>query len=104
MGKNKKRQNQNTYITENGAQTLSILTREKYKELKRMDRPQVDAFLLSVFEQAFMEGKAYAEKNFKKETQPINFEQFKQILLGIKGVGEVKANQIIEALSKAGEK
>lgn len=92
------------YITKDGKEHTTLFNREKYKKIKRMDRQELEFFLIGLHEEAYRKGKEEAQREFKKQTEPINFEQFKQILLGIKGIGEVKANQIIQALGKVGGK
>ena len=66
-----------------------ILTRELYKKVKQMDRQQMQSFL----ENLYQEG---------RESVPgIDLNKIKEIVKGIKGIGEKKAELIEQKIREA---
>lgn len=66
-----------------------ILTRELYKKVKQMDRQQMQSFL----ENLYQEG---------RESVPgIDLNKIKEIVKGIKGIGEKKAELIEQRIREA---
>lgn len=66
------------------------MTREDYKAVKKMDRQQFERFCRSLYEQG--------QQSVTQRT--INLEEVKAAILEIKGVGEKRADQIIEILKE----
>ena len=66
-----------------------ILTRDLYKKIKQMDRQQMQSFL----ENLYQEG---------KESVPgIDINKIREILMGIKGIGEKKSELIEQKIREA---
>ncbi|RDY21420.1 hypothetical protein [Criibacterium bergeronii] len=69
-----------------------LLTREKYKKLKKMDRQEAEGFILALYQEAYNNGKA--------DNPTLDFEKLYEKLLEIKGVGKVKADCIVETIKE----
>lgn len=72
-----------------------ILNRKEYKEIKKMDHQQMSDYLEEVCRKSFDKG--------KKSAEGLSESEVKQVILGVKGIGEKKANDIVAALTKAQE-
>lgn len=71
-----------------------LLTRDKYKELKKMDRQKAETFICSIYESGWKNGLEAGKENVIE----VDLDQFRTDILKIKGIGEVKANVIVEIL------
>lgn len=69
------------------------LNRKKYKDVKKMDHGQMSAFCDSIHEKGYEEG--------KKAAKGLSDSEIMQTLIQIKGIGEKKAKDIVNALSEA---
>jgi hypothetical protein len=69
------------------------LNRKTYDKVKKMDHGQMRSFCETVFTRGFDAG--------KKETEGLSDEEIKQALLTVKCIGEKKACDILDALSRA---
>ena len=68
-----------------------ILNRKTYKEIKKYDRIQMEDYLQSIYKQGFVDG---------RESVPgIDISNVHDILLEINGIGEKRAEQIVEKIS-----
>ncbi len=67
-----------------------ILNRKVYKSVKKMDHSQMSDFLKSVY----MNGRA----DGVEATEGLNLEEIKQVILGLKGIGEKRATMILDAI------
>jgi hypothetical protein len=74
-----------------------MLTRSKYKEIKRFDHKQLEGFAQSLYKSGYEKGKVTAGE------QELKIQDITTILKSIKGIGEKKTNEIILALIKLQE-
>ena len=80
--------------------TQQLITREKFKKIKKMDRREVETFVFNLYQEAFMDG---YEKG--KTTAPsIDLDELQERLLGMKGIGKVKAEAILGIIKESMEK
>lgn len=71
------------------------MTREDYKAVKKMDRQQFETFCRSLYEQ----GQQSAREN------GITRDQIREAILSVKGIGQKRAEEIMQAIEqKLGEK
>lgn len=71
----------------------NILNRKTYKSIKRYDRIQMEDYLQSIYKQGFLDG---------RESVPgIDISGIRDILLEINGIGEKRAEQIVEKISNS---
>lgn len=69
------------------------LNRKTYKDIKKMDHAEMSRFCTNVYNRGYVAG-----ANAAKGLSP---EETKEAILSVKGIGEKKAADIIEALLKA---
>lgn len=69
------------------------LNRKTYKDIKKMDHGEMSRFCTNLYNQGYVAGQKAAEGLSPEET--------KEVILSVKGIGEKKANDILEALLKA---
>lgn len=67
-----------------------ILNRKVYKSVKKMDHVQMSDFLKGVY----LNGRA----DGIEETEGLNIEEIKQVILELKGIGEKRAAMILAAI------
>lgn len=67
-----------------------MLTRKQYKSIKKMDHNDMETWVESIYQSGYNDG--------RKSVPGIDFEEAKEVLLNIKGIGEKKAAVIIESL------
>ena len=67
------------------------LNRKVYKDIKKKDHQQMNDFMVSVYTSGFEDGVRHTK---------INYVALKEILLSVKGIGEVKADTVIERLKE----
>lgn len=84
-----------------------IINRNKYKDIKSMDHSQMNEYINGIrkieYEKGYKLGRVdgyetATRENAIKSTKKTDFEKLKQKILEIKGIGEVKANSILEVL------
>lgn len=67
-----------------------MLTRKQYKAIKKMDHNDMNGWIANVYKSGYNDG---------RESVPgIDFEEAKRVILEIRGIGEKKAEAIIEKL------
>lgn len=72
--------------------------RETYKKIKKMDRQQMERFVMNIFEEGYQAGaKAESEAAVGKE---IDIEKIKIRIKEIKGIGEKKTEEIMKAIKE----
>ena len=71
------------------------LNRKTSEKVKKMDHGQMKSFYESVYMRGFEAGKRAAEG--------LSDEEIKHVLLQMKGVGEKRSSDILEALTRAKE-
>ncbi len=72
------------------------LNRKTYKDVKKMDHGQMSAFCEDLHKRGYEAG--------KQEVITLSDEEITQAILQVKGIGEKKANDILQALSLAKER
>lgn len=76
-----------------------LINRAKYKDIKRYDHNQMDRFARSLYESGFKDGAVQATE--KSNTRQMDFNMLNERLLTIKGIGIVKAEQIVKVVKGA---
>lgn len=72
------------------------LNRKTYKDVRKMDHGQMSAFCEDLYKRGYEAG--------KQEVIILSDEEITQAILQVKGIGEKKANDILQALSLAKER
>lgn len=72
------------------------LNRKTYKDVKKMDHGQMSAFCKGMYMREYEAG--------RKESDGLSAEEIKQAVLQVKGIGEKKADDILQALDRAKER
>lgn len=67
------------------------ITRKMYKDIKRYDHNQMNKFLTNYYVNGFNDGLNSAN---------IDYDVLKEILLSVKGIGQVKADEVIRKLKE----
>ena len=73
-----------------------VINRKEYQGIKKKDHNQMNLYLQNIYKNAYMDG-------FKDGTESvpgIDISKISEILLGIKGLGEKRVADILEALEK----
>ena len=81
-----------------------LINRTKYTDIKRYDHYQMEVFARSLYEQGVKDGATNALKEVESSKEQMDLQALKEKLLTIKGIGEVKAEQIIEIVKEQSEK
>ena len=71
-----------------------IFTKEMYKKFKRMNRQEMEIFICNIYKNAYDDG--YADTLVTSAA--LDLDKLYDKLLEIKGIGSVKANQIISTI------
>lgn len=79
-----------------GKQNGFALTRNQYKKIKKFDHGQMQEWVLSLIQGTYEKGRESAEG--------IGESEMKEVLLSVKGIGEKKAEAIMQAMKEAVEK
>ena len=74
--------------------TKPIFTKEMYKKFKRMNRQEMEIFICNIYKNAYDDG--YADTLVTSAA--LDLDKLYDKLLDIKGIGSVKANQIISTI------
>ena len=75
----------------------NLISREKYKEIKRMDHVSMSDFYTRVWQEGFDSG-IKANKNEKKAA--VTPEAIREVIKDVKGIGEVKLKAIMENIKQ----
>ena len=67
------------------------ITRAVYKDIKRYDHDQMNKFLTNYYVNGFNDGLNSAN---------IDYDVLKEVLLSVKGIGQVKADEVIRKLKE----
>ena len=78
-----------------------LINRAKYKDIKRYDHSQMERFARSLYESGFKDGAVQATATEKSNTRQMDFNMLNERLLTIKGIGIVKAEQIVKVVKGA---
>lgn len=77
--------------------TEDIINRKMYKEIKKYDRQQMEAFAESVYTSGFNDGCNAYEKTMK-ETE-LDFNKLRENIGAIKGIGDKKLDAILKVVA-----
>lgn len=69
---------------------VKILTREKYKSIKKMDHNQMQQFVVEIYKNGYADGKEASE------SKAVDLETLKEAISTSKGVGNVVYKNIME--------
>lgn len=69
------------------------LNRKEYKEVRKMDHGQMSVFCSHIYQRGYEAG--------KKESAGMSEVELREVVLGVKGIGEKKAEDIVQALITA---
>ncbi len=72
--------------------------RETYKKIKKMDRQQMERFVLNIFEEGYLAGGKEAKK--ADAGKGIDIEKLKVKIKEIKGIGEKKTEEIMKIIKE----
>lgn len=75
----------------------NILNRKIYKDIKKYDRQQMEAFVESIYTSGFNDGVEKYEKLDKRKD--IDFNKLRENIGAIKGIGEKKLDDIMKAIA-----
>ena len=71
------------------------LNRKTYKDVKKMDHGQMSDFCSRIYQRGYEVG--------KKESAGLSEAELREVVLGVKGIGEKKAEDIVQTLIAAQE-
>lgn len=80
-----------------------LINRAKYKEIKRYDHNQMEQFARSLYESGLKDGAAQAIAKTESSKKQMDFDLLTEKLLSIKGIGAVKAEQIVSVVKEVVE-
>lgn len=75
----------------------NLISRGKYKEIKKMDHTEMSDFFTGVWQSGYDHRKKEEKAENKAAVTP---EVIKEAIKGIKGIGEVKLNTIMDNIYK----
>ena len=73
----------------------NLISRDKYKEIKRMDHTSMSEFYTKVWQEGFDNG--VKAGNDKREAA-VTPEDIREVIKNVKGIGEVKLKAIMEQI------
>nr|DAX42360.1 MAG TPA: hypothetical protein [Caudoviricetes sp.] len=73
----------------------NLISRDKYKEIKRMDHTSMSEFYTKVWQEGFDNGVKAGNDNREAAVTP---EDIREVIKEVKGIGEVKLNAIMERI------
>ena len=73
----------------------NMISREKYKEIKRMDHVSMSEFYTKVWQEGFDNG---VKAGSDKREAAVTPEDIREVIKEVKGIGEVKLNAIMERI------
>ena len=71
-------------------ETEELVNRALYKQIKSMNRAEMETFVRNVFAQGYQ----------RAETHPIDYDSLRADLSKIKGIGESRLNEIMTVIDK----
>ena len=80
-----------------------LINRAKYKDIKRYDHNQMERFARSLYESGLKDGAAQVMAKTESSKKQMDFDSLTEKLLLIKGIGAVKAEQIISVVKEVVE-
>ena len=73
----------------------NLISRDKYKEIKRMDHTSMSEFYTKVWQEGFDNGVKAGNYNREAAVTP---EDIREVIKDVKGIGEVKLKAIMEQI------
>lgn len=73
----------------------NLISRDKYKEIKRMDHTSMSEFYTKVWQEGFDNGVKAGNDNREAAVTP---EDIREVIKDVKGIGEVKLKTIMEQI------
>ena len=73
----------------------NLISRDKYKEIKRMDHTSMSEFYTKVWQEGFDNGVKAGNGNKEAAVTP---EDIREVIKDVKGIGEVKLKAIMEQI------
>lgn len=73
----------------------NMISREKYKEIKRLDHTSMSEFYTKVWQEGFDNGVKAGNDNREAAVTP---EDIREVIKDVKGIGEVKLKAIMEQI------
>lgn len=70
----------------------TILNRKLYKNIKKYDREQLETYLINLY----MEG----HKDGRNDVPGVDISAIKEIVIGVKGIGEKRADEIVRKIEE----
>lgn len=80
-----------------------LINRTKYKDIKRYDHNQMEQFARSLYESGLKDGAAQVMAKTESSKKQMDFDLLTEKLLSIKGIGTVKAEQIVSVVKEVVE-
>ena len=81
-----------------------VLDRTTYKRIKAMDRKQMEICLTNIYNSALNDAKngeiETAEANTAEVSCGVTPDAIREAISGVKGIGEARLNDVMEAVSK----
>lgn len=72
-----------------------MMNRKQYQQIRKMDRCQMTLWAESVYKSGYTDG--------RKSAEGLNSGEIREVLAGVKGIGEKRIEDIVAALEKAME-
>jgi len=72
-----------------------MISREKYKEIKRMDHVSMSEFYTKVWQEGFDNG---VKAGNEKREAAVTPEDIREVIKEVKGIGEIKIKAIMEQI------
>ena len=73
----------------------NMISREKYKEIKRMDHTSMSEFYTKVWQEGFDNG---VKAGSDKREAAVTPEDIREVIKEVKGIGEVKLNAVMKRI------
>ena len=73
----------------------NLISRDKYKEIKRMDHVSMSEFYTKVWQEGFDNGVKAVNDNREAAVTP---EAIREVIKEVKGIGEIKLRTIMERI------
>lgn len=72
---------------------VEMINRKEYDRIKKMDHSQMSNFVAGVYQKGYTAG--------KKSAEGLNESEIREAILAVKGIGEKKAEDIMQAIIAA---
>lgn len=73
----------------------NMISREKYKEIKRMDHVSMSEFYTKVWQEGFDSG---IKANKDEKEAAVTPDDIREVIKNVKGIGEIKLKTIMEQI------